>query len=76
MFETGQNTKGLELIHQICRNKKDSAGLIPLMYIKARMLYALGQKKQAVEYMAPIAKARPDYKSAAYFLDLWLKSSD
>ena len=74
LFESGQYARGIELINQLCQKKDDESDMLALMYLKARMLYALGQKKQAIEHIRPIAKARPDYKSAVYFLDLWLKS--
>ena len=71
-LETKQNTKGLELIQQLTlKTKQTEASLIPLLYIKAQFLYALGRKSQAVEYLQVISQFKPDYKNSEYLLNEW-----
>ena len=71
-LETQQYTKGLELINQLSSNAgNEMASLLPLIYIKAQILYALGQKSSAIEYLQAIFQFKPDYKSAEYLLNKW-----
>lgn len=71
-LETKQYTKGLELINRLFKEMKGGeAFLLPLLYMKSQMLYALGKKAMAVEYLTAIAQVQPDYKSAQYLLDKW-----
>ena len=74
ILETKQYTKGLELINHLFVEVKESESFfLPLTYIKSQILYALGKKSEAVAYLTTIAQVKPDYKSAQYFLDKWLK---
>ena len=69
---TKQYTKGLELINQLSSKAGDEmVSLLPLIYIKAQILYALGQKSSAIEYLQVISQFKPDYKSAEYLLNKW-----
>ena len=74
-LETKQYTKGLELINQISANTSaKTVSLLPLIYTKAQILYALGQKSSAIESLQIISQFKPDYKSAEYLLNKWLKN--
>jgi len=71
-LETQQYTKGLELINHFFLNVKESAMFfLPLIYIKSQMLYALGKKTEAIDYLTAISQVQPDYKSVQYLLDKW-----
>ena len=72
-LETRQYTKGLDLLNRLIVESKNESDFLPLLYIKAQMLYALGKKSQAIEHLSAIIQFQPDYKSAQYFLDKWLK---
>lgn len=73
ILETKQYTKGLELINHLFLEMKESAEFVlPLVYIKSKMLYALGKKSEAIEYLTTISQVKPDYKSTQYLLDKWL----
>ena len=72
-LETKQYTKGLELInHLFLEIENGAAVFLPLIYIKSQMLYALGKKSEAIEYLTAISQVQPDYKSTQYLLDKWL----
>ena len=74
-IETKQYTQGLELINRLFTEVKESASyFLPLIYIKSQILYALGKKSEAIEYLTAISQVQPDYKSTQYFLDKWLKN--
>lgn len=74
-IETKQYTQGLELINRLFAEVKEGASyFLPLIYIKSQILYALGKKSEAVEYLTAISQVQPDYKSTQYFLDKWLKN--
>lgn len=75
VIETKQYTKGLELINHLFleMGEEDAASFLPLIYIKSQMLYALGRKSEAIEYLTTISQVKPDYKSTQYLLDKWLK---
>ena len=74
-LETKQYTKGLELVNQLSLNiNNEPVLLLPLIYIKAQILYALGQKASAVEYLQVISEFKPGYKSAEYLLSQWRKN--
>ena len=74
-LETKQYTKGLELINQLAlKTNHETVSLLPLIYIKAQILYALGQKSSAIEYLQVISQFKPDYKSAEYLLNKWQKN--
>lgn len=70
-METKQFTKGLELINQLSLKASKQISMLSLIYIKAQLLYALGQKKIAIEYLQSIYQFKPDYKSVEYFLNKW-----
>ncbi len=75
-LETRQYTKGLELIHRLFSETPESESFfLPLIYIKSQMLYALGKKSSAIEYLTAISQVQPDYKSVQYLLDKWLKNT-
>lgn len=71
-LETKQYTKGLELInHLFIEVKEGGMFFLPLIYIKSQMLYALGKKREALEYLTAISQVQPDYKSVQYLLEKW-----
>ncbi len=73
-IETRQYTKGLDLISHLFSEVKESAAFfLPLIYMKSQMLYALGKRTEAIEHLTAIIQVQPDYKSAQYFLDKWMK---
>ena len=73
ILETRRHTKGLELVNRLLEEfKPDSPSFLPLIYIKSHILYAMGKKSSAIEYLRAIIQTQPDYKSAQYFLDKWL----
>ena len=75
ILETKQYTKGLELInHLFSKFRYDESSFLPLVYIKSQVLYGLGKKKMAIEYLKDISQVQPDYKSTQYLLDKWLKN--
>ena len=72
-LETKQYTKGLELInHLFLELENEAAFFLPLIYIKSQILYALGKKTEAIEYLTAVSQVQPDYKSTQYLLDKWL----
>ena len=73
-LETKQYTKALELINQLSSSNKETVSLLPLIYIKAQILYALGQKSSAIEYLQTISQFKPGYKNSEYLLNKWLKN--
>lgn len=74
-METKQYTKALALVNYLFSEyKSHEFSFISLIYTKSQILYKLGKKKTAVEYLKAVAQAQPDYKSASYFLDKWLKN--
>lgn len=77
ILETKQYTKGLDLIEHLVTEIKESESLfLPLTYIKAQMLYALGKKSEAKEHLLTISQIQSDYKSTQYFLNHWFKKED
>ena len=75
-LETRQYMKGLDLINHLLSEVKDSAvSFLPLIYIKSQILYALGKKSSAIEYLTAISQVQPDYKSVQYLLDKWLENT-
>lgn len=75
IFETKEYTKGLELINRLLEETKENEYFfLPLIYIKSQLLYALGKKKEAIEYFTAISQARPNYKNVEDLLAKWVKS--
>ncbi|MCY4321950.1 MAG: hypothetical protein OXC37_06090 [Bdellovibrionaceae bacterium] len=70
-IQTKQFTKGLELINQLSLKANKQLSILPLIYIKAQILYALGKKNIAIEYLQSIYQFNPDYKSVEYLLNKW-----
>ena len=74
-LETHQYTRGLELINRLFSEfKYDESSFLPLIYIKSQILYGLGKKTLAIEYLTSISQVHPDYKSTQYLLDKWSKN--
>ncbi|MDE0091894.1 MAG: hypothetical protein OXN83_01250 [Oligoflexia bacterium] len=71
-LEAKQYTKGLELINQLLLKTNNEISVsLPLFYMKAQILYFLGQRSSAVEYLQVISQFKPDYKSTEYLLNKW-----
>ena len=74
-LETKQHTKALELINQLSSNaNKEPVSLLPLIYIKAQIFYALGKKASAIEYLQALSQFKPGYKNTEYLLSKWQKN--
>ena len=74
ILETKEHAKGLELINRLFEEIKEGEALfLPLIYIKSQLLYGMGKKNEAIEYLTAISQVQPNYKSVQYLLDRWLK---
>ena len=75
IFETKEYARGLELINRLFEETKESESFfLPLFYIKSQLLYALGRKKEAIEYFTAISQVQPNYRNVEYLLAKWMKN--
>ena len=73
IFETREYTRGIELINRLFEDTKESESFfLPLIYIKSQLLYALGRKKEAIEYFTAISQVQPNYRNVEYLLTKWM----
>ena len=74
IFETKEYLKGLEMVNYLLQDSQiASASLLPLIYLKSQLLEAVGKTSEAVDLLSAVVQVRPDYKSAKYLLDKWMK---
>ena len=74
LMETHQFALALDTANRLLSQiQPDSSSLFPVIYIKARALYALGEKEKALSYMSDIAAIRPKYKNSSHLLEKWRK---
>ena len=72
LIETNQYILGLDYIDKILQSKQEDSEILFLMsYKKAQVLYYLGKKTEAKEYLTDILKIKPDYRSAQSLLQHW-----
>jgi len=72
LLEAKQFSKGLNIVNYLfSRTENSQFDFLPLLYIKAKFLYALGQYSLAIECLKEISQVYPDYKNINYFLNKW-----
>lgn len=77
ILETKQYEKGLYVIDRLLKDPQNQEiYLMPLTYIKAKILHATGKKKQAIEDLIAISQVQFNYRNVQYLLKEWQTNKD